>query len=61
MGAGGGGAGGDNAELHRRECEDCPRPRGVLETLQRLGGAVRESQDTVRRSDGGYRRAVGQE
>ena len=58
--AGTGGAGGDDPELHRRECEGCPRPGGVAETLQRLGGAVRESQGTVRRGDGGHCPAVSQ-
>ena len=56
-----GGAGGDDTELHRRECEGCPRPRGVPETLQWLGGTVREGQGTVRRGDGGHRPAVSQE
>jgi hypothetical protein len=61
LGAGIGGAGGDDAELHRRERPYRPRPKGVSETLQRLGGAVRGSEGTVRRGDGCHRRAVSQE
>ena len=48
LGAGTGGAGGDAPELHRREREDCPRPGGVAEMLQQAGGAIQESQGTVR-------------
>ena len=47
IGAGAGGAGGDDPELYRRERPHCPRPGGVPETLQRAGGTVREGKGTV--------------